>query len=139
MQTWESGIASYGRPDNLRSASAEVFVPEIPAPLVMVLSVALILLLALVPVLVLALVWQRKGLAKQEQAMSHVEESMELSRRNGQLQEQANALTEELIRGQQEMLQLLRELTRQPGQGPSGAPLDRDLAARAVAKAERGT
>jgi hypothetical protein len=139
MQTWESGSASHGRPDTSRSVIAEVLVPEIPAPLVMVLFVALVLLLALVPVLVLALVWQRKGLARQEQAMSRVEESLDLSRRNVQLHEQANALAEELIRGQQEMLQLLRELTRQPGAGPTGPPLERELAARAVAESRRGT
>jgi hypothetical protein len=103
----------------------------------MILSVCLILVLGLVPTLVLALVWQRKGLSRQEQAMSRVEESLDLSRRNVQLQEQANALREELIRGQQEMLQLLRELTRQPG--PSGPPLERELAARAVAESRRGT
>jgi ABC-type branched-subunit amino acid transport system ATPase component len=113
-------------------------VPTYDLLVTVVIPTAIFLVIMLV-LIVPALVWQRKGLSKQEQAMSHIEESLDLSRRNVQLQEQANALTEELIRGQQQLLQLLRELTRQPGAGPSGLPLDRELAARAVAEARRGT
>ena len=58
----------------------------------------------------LVLVWQRKGLSTQERAMSHIQESMALSRRNVQLQEQMAAMGEESPQNQREMVELLRRL-----------------------------
>ncbi len=58
--------------------------------------------------MVLALVWQRKGLTTQQRAMSHVEESLAMSRRNAELQEQMAAMAEESLRNQREMIELLR-------------------------------
>ena len=60
--------------------------------------------------MVLALVWQRKGLTTQQRAMSHVEESLAMSRRNAELQEQMAAMAEESLRNQHEMIELLQRL-----------------------------
>jgi hypothetical protein len=59
----------------------------------------------------LALVWQRQGLNTQQQAMSHVEESLALSRRSVRLMEESNMLAEEMIKNQQAILDLLRRST----------------------------
>ncbi len=60
--------------------------------------------------MVLALVWQRKGLTTQQRAMSHVEESLAMSRRNAELQEHMAAMAEESLHNQQEMIELLKRL-----------------------------
>jgi H+/Cl- antiporter ClcA len=65
---------------------------------------------ALVLAIVLALVWQRKAMNTQQRAMSHVEESLALSRRSVELQEQVAVMAEESLRNQREMLELLRRL-----------------------------
>jgi hypothetical protein len=65
----------------------------------------------LVLLMVLALVWQRRGLRTQERAMSHVQESLDLSRRNVELQEQMAAMAAESLQNQRETVELLRRLT----------------------------
>jgi hypothetical protein len=68
------------------------------------------LVLGLIVVAVLATVWTRKGLTAQQQAISHVEESVGLSRRSLELHERAVALTEEIIRNQREIIEELRRM-----------------------------
>jgi hypothetical protein len=65
----------------------------------------------LVLAIVLALVWQRRGLSTQERAMSHVQESLALSRRSVELHEQMAAMAKESLQNQREIVQLLRRLT----------------------------
>ena len=67
----------------------------------------LILLGGLILVLILSLVWQRKGLRGQQKALSHIDESLALSRRAVELNERLVELAEESIRNQHEMIQLL--------------------------------
>jgi hypothetical protein len=64
--------------------------------------------LGLTVLAVLTTVWARKGLTSQQRAISHVEESIELSRRSFELQERAITLTEEIIRNQREIIEALR-------------------------------
>jgi uncharacterized membrane-anchored protein YhcB (DUF1043 family) len=89
-------------------------------PLALMILVGLAI--GLVVLLVLATVWQRQGLTNQQRAMARVKESLELSRRNVELGEEANALTAELLETQREMLQLLRRLVeaRAPEPEPPG-------------------
>jgi hypothetical protein len=59
---------------------------------------------------VLALLWQRKKFDAQEQTLAHLEDSAACARRVAELQAQANALLEEIVRYQQQQSQLLRRL-----------------------------
>jgi len=76
------------------------------------LLVPLIIVGGLVTLMVLALVWQRKGLTTQQQAMSSVEESLRLSRRGVDLGEQSQALHAENLKIQREMLQVLHRILK---------------------------
>lgn len=74
--------------------------PKILIPIALTVGVVL--------VMILALVWQKKGLAGQQKALSHVDESMALSRRSLELAEKGVALAEESNRNQREMILILR-------------------------------
>ena len=83
-----------------------------------VLIVVVVVLGIFVGLLVLAalvVAWARKALSSQQQTVSRVDESMELSRegielsrRAIELLEKQNALTEEIIRNQREIVGALR-------------------------------
>jgi len=61
-----------------------------------------------------ALLMQKKALSGQGQALSQVDESLEIARRSIALQEQANELAREMLVNQQEILRLLQRSVGQP-------------------------
>jgi hypothetical protein len=72
------------------------------------LLVPIVVIVGALLLMILALVWQNKGLAGQQRALSHIEGSMAISRRAVEFQERSIALVEELISNQRTMIDLLR-------------------------------